>query len=264
MDVPAAYRVQAKNLSHASENKIHDDDVARRFGFRGGLVPGVEVYAYMTHLPVARWGAAWLERGAAECRFLKPLYDGKMATVSASESGGALAIRVESEGELCASGTATLTDGTSTGPQVREAAPIPSSENRPDADETTLAIGRLLSSHPLPVTPEYLRQYLADIHETETLYAREGLAHPALALRLSNSALKDNVKLGPWVHVGSTVRHLGLARAGEALTARAVVTANYERSGHRFVELDVVIVADGARAVAQVHHTAIYRLRPPQ
>ena len=46
------YRVQARNLSHASENRIHDDGVARRFGFEGALVPGVEVYAYMAHVPV--------------------------------------------------------------------------------------------------------------------------------------------------------------------------------------------------------------------
>src|SRR5215469_18031236 len=62
------YRVKAFNTAKASENKIHDDAVARRFGFGGGLVPGVDVYAYMAHLPVALWGRAWLERGAAECR----------------------------------------------------------------------------------------------------------------------------------------------------------------------------------------------------
>ena len=50
------YRIEAVNTAKESENKIHDDQVARRFGFKGGLVPGVEVYAYMTHLPVARWG----------------------------------------------------------------------------------------------------------------------------------------------------------------------------------------------------------------
>ena len=50
------YPVEAFNASKESENKIHDDAVARRFGFRGGLVPGVDVYAYMTHLPVQRWG----------------------------------------------------------------------------------------------------------------------------------------------------------------------------------------------------------------
>src|SRR5467141_375704 len=63
------YQVEAFNTATASENKIHDDAVARRFGFGGGLVPGVDVYAYMAHQPVARWGCAWLERGAAECRF---------------------------------------------------------------------------------------------------------------------------------------------------------------------------------------------------
>ena len=52
------YRVQAYNTAHSSENKIHDDAVARRFGFTGGLVPGVDVYAYMMHLPVARTTSA--------------------------------------------------------------------------------------------------------------------------------------------------------------------------------------------------------------
>jgi acyl dehydratase len=125
----------------------------------------------------------------------------------------------------------------------------------------TLAIGRRLSSHPLHVTPDRLQQYLADISETEPLYAREQIVHPALMLRLSNSALKDNVKLGPWIHAASSIRHCGLARAGASLAAHAEVAANYERKGHRFVDLDVVIVADGIRAVAQVRHTAIYRLR---
>jgi len=41
------YRVQAYNTAKLSENKMHDDTVARRFGFSGGLVPGVDVMAYM-------------------------------------------------------------------------------------------------------------------------------------------------------------------------------------------------------------------------
>ena len=42
-----AYRVSAYNTSKHSENKIHDDTVARKYGFSGGLVPGVDVLAYM-------------------------------------------------------------------------------------------------------------------------------------------------------------------------------------------------------------------------
>lgn len=261
MDASASYRVQARNLSHASENKIHDDDVARRFGFEGGLVPGVEVYAYMTHLPAGRWGVGWLERGTAECRFFKPVYDGKLVTVTATGTAHALAMTVESDGEQCAAGAAALPDEPGTAPEFPDAAPIPASDDRPDADEATLATGRCLSSQPVVLTLDRLRQYLADIRESDPLYARAKLIHPAFMLRLSNLALKDNVKLGAWIHAASSIRHFGLAHAGESLAAHARVAANYERKGHRFVDLDVVIVADESRVVAQVRHTAIYRLR---
>src|SRR6185295_15320798 len=90
------YTVEAYNISHASENKIHDDAVAQKLGFSGGLVPGVEVYAYACHPVVRRWGRAWLERGRMECRFLKPVYDGRPAFVKAADAQGALEVTVES------------------------------------------------------------------------------------------------------------------------------------------------------------------------
>src|SRR3979409_1305243 len=106
------YRVQAYNTSKLSENKIHDDAVARRFGFSGGLVPGVDVFPYMIHLPVAKWGRAFLERGLIEARFVKPVYDGELTDVTGEESNGVLSIAVESRGELCATGTASLSPAT--------------------------------------------------------------------------------------------------------------------------------------------------------
>src|SRR5260221_13308346 len=112
------YRVEAFNASKESENKIHDDAVARRFGFSGGLVPGVDVYGYMTHLRVLRWGRAWLERGTAECRFFKPVYDGDIASVTGNEGDGGLDITVESRGEACATGRATLPDARPNAPSL--------------------------------------------------------------------------------------------------------------------------------------------------
>jgi hypothetical protein len=38
-----SYTVNAFNTATESANKIHDDAVARNLGFRGGLVPGVDV-----------------------------------------------------------------------------------------------------------------------------------------------------------------------------------------------------------------------------
>src|SRR6266496_4828195 len=101
------YRVSAYNTSKQSENKIHDDAVAKRFGFSGGLVPGVDVMAYMMHLPVSKWGRAFLERGLIEARFVKPVYDGETADVAAVEEADGLTIEVQSRGDLCATGTAS-------------------------------------------------------------------------------------------------------------------------------------------------------------
>src|SRR5258705_185002 len=89
------YRVSAFNTSKQSENKIHDDAVAKRFGFSGGLVPGVDVMAYLLHLPVSKWGRAFLERGLIEARFVKPVYDGENADVTGEESDVGLVIRVQ-------------------------------------------------------------------------------------------------------------------------------------------------------------------------
>ena len=82
--------------------------MARRFGFSGGLVPGVDVMAYMMHLPVAKWGRAFLERGLIDARFVKPVYDGEIAELVAEENNGVLSIEVMSRGQLCATGSASL------------------------------------------------------------------------------------------------------------------------------------------------------------
>ena len=256
------HRLEAFNTSKDSENKIHDDAVARRFGFSGGLVPGVDVYGYMTHQPVARWGRAWLERGVGECRLLKPVYDGETATVTAEETEAGLALQATSRGMLCATGTASLPDEAGPAPAV-ESFPLPPAapEDRPPADESSLALGTRLGIRPLLVTPAFAADYLRDVRETDPIYLREGLVHPATILRVGNWVLSHNVVLGPWMHVGSTVRHFALARVGEEITALGRVTANYEHKGHRFVEVEVLVLANGATTVAHVAHTAIYRPR---
>ena len=255
------YEVEAYNISHAAENKIHDDTVARKLGFTGGLVPGVEVYAYMTEPVVARWGAAWLERGVMEVRLVKPVYDGRMARVTAStRAEGGVDLRLESEDVLCATGHATVGSPTRP-PELRDYQMRAIPANRPPADETSLAEGTWLSVAPLVLTAERLAEYLADVRERCAGYGRDGIAHPGLLLRLCNSALRDNVVLAPWVHTGSRVQNFAMARVGDALSARARVAKNYERKGHRLVDLDVSLIANDRTVLAHVLHTAVYRLR---
>jgi acyl dehydratase len=104
-------------------------------------------------------------------------------------------------------------------------------------------------------------EYLADVRETDAIYAREGLGHPGLVQRVMNKVLVDNAILGPWIHVGSKMQLLSPFGRDDELTARARVTGNYEKKGHRFVELDALVVAGGHTPVAHCQHIAIYQPR---
>jgi acyl dehydratase len=255
------YRVRAFNTAHDSENKIHDDATARRFGFSGGLVPGVDVYGYMSHLPVTRWGRAWLERGTAECRFFKPVYDGDAAIVTARDSGGGIEISVESRGELCASGRADLPDQLPEPPVLDRFRQVAQRPERPPADEASLATDSWLGLDPYPVTPEMAARYLADSQESAAVYREEGLIHPRDILRACNFVISRNVVLGPWIHTGSRIRHFAAVAVGSTLTVRAQISGNYEHKGHRFVEVDALVLANDTIPAARIAHTAIYRPR---
>lgn len=90
---------------------------------------------------------------------------------------------------------------------------------------------------------------------------RTAILHPAALLSLSNQVLIQNVKLGPWIHVASELRHFNIARNGDQLAARARVEDRFARKGHQFVVLDILVVASGDRIIQHVRHTAIYEPR---
>jgi hypothetical protein len=142
-----------------------------------------------------------------------------------------------------------------------DAAPEPvATERRPPADEQSLAMGRTLAIRPFRTDSAFGANYVRDLRETDPLYADQALVHPGFILRLCNWVLWHNVVLGPWIHVGSRVQNFSAARIGQELTAFGRVTGNDVRKGHKFVDVDVLVRADGA-PVARIAHTAIYRPR---
>jgi acyl dehydratase len=255
-----AYRVLAHNTAKQSENKMHDDTVARRFGFSGGLVPGVDVMAYMMHLPVGKWGRAFLERGLIEARFVKPVYDGEIAVVTGEDRDGVLSIEVESRGELCATGSASL-PALAPSLSMSDFSVTAAVAERSPVNAASYELGKWLGTAPRAWAGDAAQQYLTDIRETDAIYVSEGLGHPGLIQRVMNKVLVDNAILGPWIHVGSRMQLLAAAKMGDELTARAKVTGNYDKKGHRFVELDALVVANGRTAVAHCQHIAIYQPR---
>jgi acyl dehydratase len=252
------YRVVAFNTATASTNKIHDDAVAKEYGFRGGLVPGVDVYAYMTHLPAERWGRAWLDDGSISARFVAPVYDGEEVEVVATDGLDELVLTVTgSDGSTRATGRAALGVARTDRPEPA-AGELPAV--RPPASPDTLRPGTVLGSISDVFSADRATPYLADVRESLPLYAELGVAHPGWLLRFANSALSRNVELGPWIHVSSEVALCGVVEDGQAIETRAVVLDERQRSGHRFVTLDVTTSAAG-RCVQRVTHTAIHTPR---
>ena len=109
------------------------------------------------------------------------------------------------------------------------------------------------ASRPTGSTPIKAHEYLADVRERARSTPSEGVAHPGWILRDANYVLSANVRLGPWIHVESVVQHHDVVRDGEEVTARALVTKEWEHKGHRFVELDVLHLANRDRSPARPH-----------
>jgi hypothetical protein len=257
--VTLRYEVEAYNTATASSNKIHDDAVAREYGFRGGLVPGVDVYAYMTHLPVSLWGREWLAGGSMSARFLRPVYDGERVVVTGELHGHDLSVEVIGpDGVVRAAGRAGIAASQRADDPIPRRASVP--DVRPPASAQSLRPGTILGSLDAMFHTVKASEYLGAVRERLPLYTEAAVAHPGWLLRFANSVLAANVVLGPWIHVSSDVALLGLVGDGQSLDVRAEVVNEYERGGHRFVALDVVIAA-GDRVVQRVAHTAIHTPR---
>jgi hypothetical protein len=234
-------------------------------------VPGVTVYAYLTHPLVEAFGAAWLERGTANVRFLKPIHDGEEVLVSGAvtaHDAKSLTAKVSAgtaAGGECATLTATLPAGSPVPVNLAlyPVAPLPA--ERPVASREHLASLDALGTPVNPYDDARAAEYLDRVSDALPLYrVARGWAHPGFFLDQANKALSLNVRMSPWIHAGSVVRHLGGARVGDVLATRGRVRSLFEKKGREFVEADLVIVAgDRPRPVAHVLHTAIYRLPPP-
>jgi acyl dehydratase len=256
------YRVVARNPATASENRIHADDVAQRFGFQGGLVPGVTVYGYTCHALVQALGRGWVERGVAHLRFVSPCYDGDELLVNVHQvPSPPFDVEVSSGERKCVVGSAALAGP---GPGALEFADIPAAVppapgDRPTLDGGFFAVGRVLGSVPLATDQATVDAYLTGIDEPSSWYAVDGIVHPGQLLSGANRVLTANVVLPAWLHVESEVRHVRAIAVGEAIQIRARVAEVFERKGHDFVRLEVAWVA-GSETVAVARHSAIWRL----
>lgn len=257
------YTTVARNPATGSENRIHSDEVARRHGFRGGLVPGVTVYGYVVTALLGRpgFGDDWAERGEASVRFRSPCYDGDRVEVHLAEAAeGHTEIQVRVGDAECVTGRASV-PAEAEAPPGRSvpwaAGPAPDRVDRPQASSATLAAGTVLGTITVATDAEAVAAYLDRIGAYEL--GGGGRIHPGMLLEGANWVLSANVVLPPWIHAGSEIRHYRAVEMGEPLEVAARVEREWEHErGHRFVELEVAWTA-GGELVATGRHVAIWQ-----
>ena len=275
-ELPAEER-RARNTSSASENKIHEDEVARQYGFRGGLVPGATSYAYIASYLTRTLGVAWATHGSSTVALVRPVYDGDTVRIggAVTEAGGDAATGVvaveawldDSDGVRCVPATARLAWPAPTVDLERPAFSRTDREPRRPEERgpigaATAPVGEALPPVLATADPEAVRQYLDGIDEMDALF-REGspfgapLIHPGQWPNIANRVISANFRLGPWIHTRSEIQHLGPALAGGTYRGYGEIVAAFEKRGHEYVTADVLIVDGKDTPVVRMQHTAI-------
>jgi acyl dehydratase len=252
------HQVVARNYSEASENRIHSDEIARRYGFRGALVPGVAVYGYLTRPVVARLGEDWLGQSSSSVRLLKPAYDGDRLRVELSEAhGGCLQAHcVNEEGTLLAE--LQTRPGDLEGPEDQAVFDAePKSTERPEMSWETVVEGQPFGAWHWQVTEDANRTFAERVSDDLPVYRTA--AHPHWLLGIANRALTREYVMPAWIHVGSEIRFHRLLKVGDTVEVRAVPMEKWERKGHQFVRLYLRYLRD-SEITTEIFHTAIFRV----
>jgi hypothetical protein len=202
---------------------------------------------------VAEFGRGWLERGSMQVRFHQPFYDGDEVIVrcevdSDSEPLKIIATASRDSGEVCASMVATVDEDNAWlgEPRLEDypAKPLPPIDARRTPSRETLKRGTMLGAltTKLDLTDTTL---LESINERLPIYyGASAVAHPIVLLSLANQILMRNFRLGPWIHAASDLVNWSTARDGERISVRGCVRDCYERKGHEFVVLNLLLVAN--------------------
>lgn len=247
------YRVQAVNTAAGHENRIHSDEVAGQFGFRGGLVPGVNVYGYMTVPIVAHFGHVWLEQGWMRARFKEPFYEGEEVVVRASAGP---------DGTVCVdAGRASAEAGLHTDPAPAPLLEAPLPVIRPSPTPELIRPGLELGSFSENLAQAQAR-LLPALADPYPLYA--DYAHPTVLLGLANEILLRNFRLPAWIHTSSEVCHYRAIHSTETVHVTGRIRDAFARKGHEFLIADVTVCnADGHLAL-HIVHVAIWQPRRRQ
>ena len=269
----------AYNQVPHSKNEIHGDKVAKDFGFKGGLVPGVTVSAYLLHPAAVSYGMDFLERGYAHVRVNSPLYDeqafeihienqiGRQTQTQHQEQGdqGYSAVLVP-DGEAPCATAEILLAGTKNHRPVRRGDEIgePNAASVPATRENMEALrksGCKAFTYRWNADHE-MSTYLRERSGMATPYSMEEYANPSFVLGISNWVLAANAYMNPWVHMETKSQNYAPIPQGTKVVGEMEIKDLFDKKGHEFVDVLVNIFdVESNRCFSSIELRAIYKLR---
>tara|TARA_B110000305_G_scaffold123296_1_gene138160 strand:- start:3186 stop:4010 length:825 start_codon:yes stop_codon:yes gene_type:complete len=265
----------AFNQAPDSQNQIHSDEMAKRYGFKGGLVPGVTLSAYLTQPAVSHWGQAFLDRGWAEIKILHPVYHAAPfdVVVGSLDDGHFEAELIDDTGKVCAKARVGLdADAATLRPQWQDQVLMPDGYSPPNATPETFAHIKQMGG--LETRYHWSRQhpmarYFANGAAMPALLRFDGAAaesfgwaNTSFVLSCANWVFAANARMNPWVHLET--RHQNFAAIAEdtEVAVQMSVEDLFEKKGHQFADVRVNLFDAATQApLASIWQRAIYHLR---
>lgn len=247
------YHVVARNFSTSSENRMHSDEMAARYGFSGALVPGVAIYGHLVKPLVDHYGEAWLQNSCAEVKLIKPTYHGDQLTltwlgedqdVSAANQHGELVALLSSEP------LAALTENLGLDGEIK-------TSSRPEIAWDNVLVNEVFSPRLITLDAQENERYCSEIADEDALYRQ--FVHPHYLLSLANDALMQEYQMPAWIHVKSKISHRLALSVGQEVLLRCVVTDRWERKGHQFIAIHLSFWL-GDDVAVDIKHQAIFRI----
>ena len=262
------WSAKALNTAPNSENQIHGDDMAKEFGFKGGLVPGVTVSAYLLHPIIEKWGLDWLEKGWAKCKITSPLYDKENFSVYLNEisENKILSNLKNSNQVITANAEASILEDIPEAPKIRNDEIAIENFQGPRASKN---VWMKLKKDGCMAFEYYWGGkdpliYLRDQNNLPDLLnpSKKGLSNLSFLLGCSNWALASSAYMNPWIHLQTTSQNYQALSFNSSVIAEIQVNEVFEKKGHEFVDVDVnLFKQEDKSCIMTINLLSIYKVR---
>ena len=258
----------ALNTAPDSQNQIHGDELAKEYGFEGGLVPGVTISAYLVHPMIDKWGLDWLERGYSNCQITSPLYDNEKFTVESDFMNDfrANSTLIRDSGVVSANAEVSINQDKLTLPKLRGDRLVSESHVPPEATKEVwekLKIDGCLAHKYHWGGPDSLIYLREEELLPPILQPKEhGFSNLCFLLGCSNWILSGNAYMNPWVHLQTISQNYRPVSYDTELIAEMEINKIYEKKGHEFIDVFVNLFDESDEVcVMTINLIAIYKLR---